>query len=108
MARHWARTGKTLGGPDWFDLNVQLRDLGRKLGGTVELCISSSASRGELWGVRVEVRLAGNETVLGFGYYGPLHPTGSKTMEGACYSAIWQCERFLALHDDSGLDLGSC
>lgn len=98
VARHYDRTGNTSGGPDWYDINVLLCGLERTSGRRLRLEMQPITAVGGRWGFCIHVRVAAGEAIFGSAGYGPAYPSGARTLEGACYNAIWKATQ--ELEDD--------
>jgi len=106
VARHYDRRGSTNGGPDWYDINVLLCGLERTSERRLRLEMQPVTLVGGRWGLCVYIRVAGCATILGTAGYGPAYPSGARTLEGACYNAIWQATEELEADERHGNRLG--
>lgn len=90
VSRHYSRSGSTVSGPDWYDINVLLSGLSDRAGYRLRLEMQPITGKCGRWGFLVYVRVASSEALLGAAQFGPACAGGAKTMAGACYNAIWQ------------------
>lgn len=81
-------------GPGWVDVYDGLRRLRAQFGRDVTLCIDTSASVNNRWGLRALVYLSGREAPIGICGYGWAYPNGAKTFASACFLAVVRAEGF--------------
>lgn len=81
-------------GPGWVDTYDALRRLRAQFGRDVTLCVDTSASVNNKWGLRAVVYLSGREAPIGVCGYGWAYPNGAKTFAAACYVALARAEGY--------------
>lgn len=106
VARHWKKAGSTLGGPEWHDIALLLRDLERYSGSSLLFEVESVKTPSGRWGLRVRLRMGDGTSCIASAGFGPAYPSGARTMEGCCFNVLWQGEQRLGIDEGDGRDLG--
>lgn len=105
MARDLHNRGGRGYGPSGNDISEELGRLYADYHVHVLLTLENDSRGGDGWGIRVAARRRGTYTLLGSASYGSGHPTGSRTLEGACYRALLEARDALE-HSDND-DMGA-